>query len=326
MYYLNLTISGSGILKTQGYRVYVSGTLDISAAGAAAIQCNGSAVTAASGATAGLFNSQTSYASLPWNLVNQPNGGAGSTTAGVAAVYNSNGGIVYLGFSGGGGNGGVGGAGVSAGGAATAGQTINVSGVTAASRTDYIDQLQYILSISPIWCFAGLNGGGGGGGGGDATNAGGGGGGGGCSGGPIYIAANIINRSGSTAAGAIQSNGSAGGTGGNGAGSTNSGGGGAGGGGSGGVVQIVYSVLLGATATNCIQANGGAGGVGGTGVGTGKGGAGGTGGGGGSVFLINVNNVASVTNQTFAAGTAGGTTANTVGGTSGAGAAISQSL
>src|SRR5208282_5619394 len=41
MFYTNLTISGTGNIITNGYKIYVSGTLNISAAPAGAIQFNG---------------------------------------------------------------------------------------------------------------------------------------------------------------------------------------------------------------------------------------------------------------------------------------------
>jgi hypothetical protein len=49
MYYNNLTINGTGQIVTNGYRIYVAGILDISAAPAGAIQWNGNAAVGTSG-------------------------------------------------------------------------------------------------------------------------------------------------------------------------------------------------------------------------------------------------------------------------------------
>jgi hypothetical protein len=286
MYYTNLTISGAGVLTCNACRVFVSGILDISAAGAGAIigatqtqapNNNGSAALVGGSITvsstvAGL------YATTSGNATGG-NGATGGTTGNGLAGGNSvpaPTGSLLLG--GAGGNGGVGGNGSGA-------QTGGNGGIGGGSSINYATNRIRTLTISFIavnyllWSSAG--GGGGGGGGGSTSTTGGGGGPGGANGASVFIFARTINRGAATAQGAIYT---AGGRGGNGGPQTAGvgGAGGGGGGGGGGLVYLVYRFLTGTPATNVINASGG---PGGNSQGTTLPGVGGTGGANGLVVF-----------------------------------------
>jgi hypothetical protein len=271
LYANNLTITGTGKLfndAVSGFDIYVADTLDISAAGADGINAN------AVVAVAGPFGT------------NGGSAGTGATGAGGAGGSSTT--VAYSG----GGIGGIGGGGGAAGdGGAGSGGTGGASGTSGGVNRVVIQRpfIAYDIfqiapsSLAPVGAGAGGGGGGGGGGSGAAVGANGGAGGGG--GGRLRIFARRINRSGSTAAGAISAKGAAGTAGSNGAGS-NRGGGGGGIGGGGGKIRIVYGELTGTTATDAIDASGGAGANGGNGGGlSGVAGKGGSGGYGGSITL-----------------------------------------
>ena len=280
MYYNNLTLSGTGQLQPAGFKFFVAGILDISAAPNGAIQFignSGAAATVQTGAAAGAAVAGTTIGS---NFA----GGAGATGplgAGALAVAGgsatpSNGGASGAGGAGGAGNAG----GTNAGGASRAAST---SLLPLSIRRYECDLWRGVALIT-----GGAGGPGGSSGGGDGANTGRGGGGGGAGGGIVAIWANTINRGVGTAAGAIKA---VGGFGGNGAagvsGITGGGGGGAGGGG--GWIYIQYQTLTGASATNALDASGGDGGNGGNGIGVGAtGGSGGQGGNGGRITLLQV--------------------------------------
>jgi hypothetical protein len=309
MDYSSLTISGTGVLDTNGFKVRVSGTLDLSVAPAGAIINNGANGGNASGTTAGTATAQPDN---QWTTVpkcGMSNAGASGSpapgsTGPLAASY-----VNYGGANGG--QSGAGGAGSNAGGAgsrAVNGLTIqyNLEGplpVIAWNSNNY----------EPSTAFAGSIGAGGGSGGGNSSSAqGGGGGAGGTSGGCIYIAANTIARGNNATASIISADGGNGGNGGNANGSGNAGGGGGGAGGGGGTVMVVYTIFTGSTITNAIDVTGGNGGNGGTAIGTGTAGAGGGNGGAGNVLIINSNTgTVSITRATD------GATAQTVGTTAG---------
>jgi hypothetical protein len=279
MFYANLTLSGTGVLNTGGFRVFVNGILDISAAQSGAIINNGSngSVGAAAG-TAGVSGvSGAGGFALSVNQTN--NGGAGGLTTGTAASASGNGAGVIGGGATAAGTGGTGTAG-NTGGAGTAAITPTTFNAYRRFTPDFLKNGTSVV--------IGSRASGGGGGGGDGTVSGGGGGGGGGAGGFIWISANIIARGTNVNTAVIQSKGGTGAAGGSPA-SGNASGGGGGSGGSGGFVYIAYGSLTGSTITNCIDVSGGAGGAGGNGRGTALLAAvGGGSGGSGRVTMINL--------------------------------------
>lgn len=313
MYYNNLTMSGTGIINTAGWMIFVAGILDITAAGAGAIQFNGN-----NGASA----TTTAGAAIGATLVGNTVGGSSAATAGKTGVAGA--GVNSTASSnatGNGGNGGTSGnAGTGSGGAGGTGAA--AGGMTALPIRRWETNL--LLGVTLL---VGGNGGTGGpSGSGNGTNQGGGGGGGGGGAGVVAIFAKTINRGASTAANCIQANGGTGGAGGTASatGATKGGGGGAGGGG-GGWIFICYDSLTGATATNAIQASGASGGAGGTPTGGNAGGNGGGGGAGGRITLLKV--TTSVGSESFgSAGTAGSAASGATGGAGGAGNNVQVSL
>lgn len=302
IYYNNLTISGTGILNPTNWRVFVRGTLDLSACAAGCIAQNGNNGGSGTNNTAGTGGATT----VTHTLGSAPaggNGGAGSTTTGSNGTA---GGAVTAGISGQGATAGTSTAGASAAGTSAAGGAVTNKLGTSFRRF----AVDFIYGVTIIQ--GGSGGGGSGGGGGDGTHLSGGGGGGGAGGNFIYISAMIINRSGSTA-GLIQAMGGTGGNAGNvNALCTNCGGSGGGAGGGGGGVYIAYGSLTGSQVTNAIDVSGGAGGNASNGIGA-NGGNGGNSGTGGQVILINVNSGSSTLN-TGAAGTTGSAASGTTGG------------
>ncbi len=288
MYYANLTISAGAAITPAGFRIFVSGILDITAAPAGWLINKGGN---ASGATAG--------AAAPAATI----GGSGAGGAGLSSGANAVGSVGIAGDEGGsGGNGGR-----SGGSASTGGAT---------SSTGFVIKRWAVELLRGIALVLGGTGGTGGTTGVAGSVSGGGGGGGGI----IYIAANTINRGGSTTAAGVQA------TGGNGAAGNNVGGGtgpGGGGGGGGGWIYVIYKSLTGSTATNLFQASGGTGGNGGNASTTG--GTGGTGGSGGRITLINIL-TGVLTETTGGAGTAGSANTGATGGAGGAGNTFQASL
>lgn len=304
-YYTNVTISGTAIINTGSFRLFINGTLDITAAPVNAINNNGAtgnnATTTAAGGAVTLVSSGTVGGSGTTT-----NGGTGTTTTG--AQGSAPGGLVggNGGSSGAGAAGGTGLAGANAGGALRGGT--NVSSTLNINRPA-VDLLRGITLLAGA-----CSGAGGGSGGGDGVVIGGGGGSGGGGAGVLYIAANTISRGGSTAVGAIAAKGGSGGNGGTSTG--NAGGGGGGGAGGGGWVYLLYNTLTGSAATNAVLADGGAGGNAGNGVGTGIGGNGGSSAFSGryTVVSLNAGTVVTAAPSTGSAGTNG---AGTTGGTGG---------
>ena len=335
MHYANLTLSGTGAINANGFRIFVSGTADFSAAATGAIFASGAAGAAASGATAGIAATITGYGgTVPVTPLVNGAGGAGSTTTGTASAAAAS---IVVGLGGIGGQGGSGGASTSAGGAAGAGGVIYNTLLLPAPAPS-------LTAVSGLNAFVegALFGSGGGGGGGDATNSGGGGGGGGGPACTVQIYARVIQRGANTNTSIISAKGGAGGAGAAAVGGSAAGGGGGGGGG-GGAIYIVTESLLGSAIANALDVSGGNGASGGNGLGTGKGGAGGTGGATGRVHVItlnpasvgttaNVANGGTVSGTTYgysaasAVGTAGSTTSTTTGGAGGAGAAMKVGL
>jgi hypothetical protein len=312
VYLHNLTLSGTAQIGRSGYKIHISGTLDITAAAAGALNADG--VAGGNGATAGTAGAAATAITGVTVGVGVPAGagGAGGTAAGTTGSNSTLNGI------GNGGSGGASGAGGSgSGGAGGNGRSQSPLATVVTVRRPTAD----LRGASLLQ--GGVGGAGGGGGGGDSTSGGGGGGGGG-GGSVLMIFARTINRGGSTAAGAIRSNGAVGGAGGA-ATAGNRGGGGGGGGGAGGWVWIVYRYLTGSTATNAIKADGAAGGAGGAGFGTGVGGSGGGGGNGGSISLVNLDSC-TVTETNGSAGSAGTAGSGTTAGTGGAAGTLAANL
>ncbi len=306
--YRKLTISGTGKLRLDGFRLFCE-FLDISAAPALAIvNLNSSVGGSASGANGGTVGAagtpNTTSSGTTVNGTSPTAGGTATTTTGgngTAAPGAGNGGAAGVG--------GVGGA-----------SGTNTAGTAAATGTanNKVPHFPTMLQAAPSSAtalnavYAGQGGGGGSAGGGDGTNKGGSGGGGGTGGPYLHIYARFILRGASTTAGAISAVGKNGGVGGIcTAAATNlgCGGGGGGAGGGGGCVYIVTDGLLGATGTNAIDVTGGNGGAGGAGFlngsGTATGGNGGGAGQAGRLVVINAVTGAVTDSGTGAAAVAG---------------------
>jgi hypothetical protein len=270
LYARNLTITGSGKLNLNGFRLFVSGTLDVSAAAANSI--------------VDIFSPP--FPSMGHWSVDGGNGGAGSTTNGAAGSSPPQPKFSACKSGGDGGDGGHG-AGANLGGQGG----FAVGPIQVRRPTLFHEPMLGLDPTNPTLAagvvYAGIGGGGGGGGGGNNLSAGAAGTTGASGGGYVCIYARKINRSASTAAGFINVSGVDGANGANASGGSNQGGGGGGGGGSGGFVRIYYGELTGAAALGAIKANGGKGGNGGNMTGSspatvGEGG----GGGGGGVIVI----------------------------------------
>ena len=279
-YFQNLTISGAGSLSTNGFRIFVAGTLDLTGAAANAINNDGNnggnaanGNTGTGGAAGAVANAVATLGASNAGII----GGAGTTAAGTesgASGANSPG---QGGPSGAGGKGGAGSSG--AGGVSRAGTSPTNGSVFQRFSVDL---------IRGVILYQGGNGGpGGSGGGGDGTDFGGGGGGGGSGGGVLYIAAYNYAAAGA-ATSAISCMAGNGGQGGSPTlGSTGGGGGGSGGGG--GWIYFIYANLVSASSNAEFDVSGGNGGTGGNGLFAGiSGGQGGAGGGGGRLTIINL--------------------------------------
>ena len=270
--YNTLTCSTGCAIYPAGWRIYAQ-VLDLTAAPAGSITYNGPAAGNASGAIAG-----TSTYCLGGALAMLSPSSAYGNSAGTAGVATGNSAASSNGFTNAravftssglssvtGGKGGVGSTG-------TAGTPASANSPLSAPIRNIEDII--LPGLKNLWGAWTVPGCGGTGGTGDGTNSGGGGGGGGVPVPPIVIIAEIINRGGSTATGAINGKGN---NGGNGATPTtgNCGGGAGGSGSQGAIVFIIYDQIIGTTASNAVDVTGGNGGTGGNGVGTGLGGQGG---------------------------------------------------
>ena len=272
MYYSDLTIASGGNLKPNGFKIFVSGTLDLTAAPASGIAFNGTnghAGTATSGGSV-TFASASGTMGANSSGIQGANGQGGTGRTGGSASSNmAMGGASNASGAGGAGSGGSGG-----------------PSVAGAARTAYIfGNTSTALRLGMSLLNGGAEASGGSGGGGDGVTVGGGGGGGGSSGGVIAIFARNINRGASTGIGCIIVQGGSGGNGGT-AGGTNCGGGGGGAGGPGGWVHIVCESLIGTQVAQAIYAGGAPGGTGGGKTGTGVVGNGGHGGDAGTVEIL----------------------------------------
>ena len=222
MSYNNLTIAAGAAITTNGFRIYVKGTLDLSAAPSGSFLANGGG--------GGIPTAGTTAKSTQ-NIAGGSAGAGGSSSAG------SNG-TSQTGFGGGGGS----------------GASNSFAGGTggAMTRTSWVGPLAgwdigYTHATSTKTAMAG---GGGGGGGADAGGGNGGGGGGG--GGTIVIVANTIARGSNVNTSIFQAKG------GNGASTSGAGGGGGGG----GFIFIIVGSLTGSTISSAVDVSSGAGGNG----------------------------------------------------------------
>jgi hypothetical protein len=326
MFYNNLTLSGTAQIKTAGYKIFVSGILDITAAQVGAIINSGGNGANATTQTGGAVGLATVSITVGAGAIGTA-GATGVVGAGVqasAANAGQNGGSSNI--SGGSGAGGPNAAGT-AGALGRAGTVVVNPFPVRRYETNLLRGVTLIV--------AGSGGPGGSAGSGDGTTVANscGGGGGGAGGGIVAIWANTINRDASTPASCIQVLGGNGGNGRSGAAAAASAGVGGGGGGSGaagGWIFIQYNSLTGTTGTNCLDASGGSGGNGGNGfngVGgtTAAGGTGGSGGNGGRITLLNVKT--SVGSDTLVgAGGTGNANTGITGGTGGASGSNQVSL
>lgn len=301
MHYNNLTIGATASCVTQGWRVFVKGTADFTAAPASALRAPGSNGSSAAGTAAGSAPLTQNGANLGSNGISTV-GVAGGTAAGAQA-----GAVTALSVGLGGAAGASGAGGLGSGGAGGASRAGGVITTAATHRSIDKNVLRGATLIG-----GGAGGAGGGSGGGDAT-AGGGSGTGGQGGCVMYLAFNTISRGGSTAAGSVHAKGGNGGAGGVPA-AGDRGGGGGGSGGGGGAIILVYQKLTGSTATGMLDASGGNGGNGGNGTGTGVGGNGGSSGVAGRITVIDLS-ANSISDTSTGATVTGGTASGTTGGT-----------
>lgn len=307
MFYSNLTISGTARLNPNGFRIFVSNTLDITNAPTGAIS-----TTAVAGNNATTSGGTATSTLTAGTLGTSENSAAGATgTTGAGAVGSAVGGgdnSIIGGYSASGGSGGT-----------ATGQTASIGGKSTLDFSFFHVDRQLLRGTATIK--GGRGGSGGSSGSGDGTNIGGSGGAGGVGGNVLAIFANIISRGSSTAASCISA---IGGVGGNGSSPSagNCGGGGGGSGGGGGCIFIFYGSLSGSTATNCFDLSGGAGGNGANATGTYRGGSGGQGAAAGRIVIFDVKN--GTISQSAAISTLGNTatTPTTSTGTSGGTGAV----
>lgn len=283
MFYRNLTISGVGAsINANGWRIFVSETLDISNAAANAIHNNAGVANQTAPGTAGVTSggpagSQGSIGGggASWNAA------AGSTGAGVRAGTGSSYFPQQGGYGGANGAGGASGTG-NAGGAQRVQSTVGLIPMTV-GRID-LSAVGGGLGRQ----YGGQGSVGGSSGGGDGTNSSNGGagpvGGAGC----VYVIASNIKRGAGTAAQAISAKGGNAGRFSTPLAVGNIGGYGGAGGSGGGWVYIVYRTLEGTPVADLVCVDGGNGSQGGNGVGLGIGGQGGQGGGCGRITIADI--------------------------------------
>lgn len=314
-YYNNLTLEGTAIIVTNGYKLCVKDTLNLVNAQVGAIRWNGNNGSSSSGTTAGAGGAGLTANSLGTGTAGS-NGAAGATGAGAQGAAPTNVTVANGGAGGQGGAGGAGNAGANAGGAARGGASVS----TAYSIRRPIENLiRGVLIINSAG-----GGAGGSAGGGDGTTSARGAAGGGSGAGVVGVWARRIWRDTTSAEGSIQAIGGNAGASLNATG-TNVGGAGGAGGGGGGFIYLVYEELLGSAKTNLIDASGGNGSAGGNATGTGVGGAGGQGGAGGRITLFNTSDATG--SETFgSAGTSGGAASGTAGGSAGVGNQVKVTL
>lgn len=321
MHYNNLTITG-GILDTNGFRVFVAGTLDVSSAstqkGSITVSvgnqtANASAIAAAGGVA-------VNPASGPGTLPTAASPGSGKSSGTNSSTAGQSASSASIAAGGRGGSGGTGGA--KGGGSALANGAAKPAAPTFSAQGIYTNFPAILGGSLSTWLVHGSIGGSGQG---DSVNAGGGSGAPGSRGGIIWLAANIINRGASTHASVIYAPGQAAGAGAAGTAGTAGGGAGSGGGG-GGWIYVIAGSLTGAQKAAALDASGGNGSAGGNGVSTGHGGDGGDGGNGGGIDLVVLSPPGYTTLAADTAGTAGGAASGATGGSAGTGGVAQLAL
>jgi hypothetical protein len=322
-YYQNLEFGPTDTIRTNGWRIFIAGLLDLRSAPAKAIDISTSGSNVgvdASGQTAGTVSVTLREGTLPIGTPGVGQGGKGGAAGAAGAGAGNGGAAASLGLGIIGGFGGAGGKGGSVGGAGAGGGPGAFSSSMDAKLPRNSD-----AQLAPAFAFTFRSseaGAGGGGGGGGPTDVGGGG---GCPArGPScgQVFARCIIRDSTTNAGAIDGGCVRSGNGGNG---TTDGAGGAGAGGCGGAGVGIYCDWLLGEPVACVNLNGGAGGTGGNGAGTAPGGEGGTGGSSGTLLVgERIKNQFSFTPRV--AGSAPGAVVGTTGGPGGAGGVLTGTL
>lgn len=304
MYYTNLSISGTGRIDPNGFRIFVSGQLSLTSAAEGAISYitgnGGSATTNAStGSVAGTAGAGgTSTTSYYGRSTSGTAGGTGlnDPVGTIATTVTANSPIFIEGWIAS-----VGGP-AAAGTSGTVNQTLQTASTTAIGWGRAFVDLSAPYISGTFYCAAGGNGGngsgtqngfaGGGGGGGGAGNIG------------CFIYANEVVVGSSTADSVIKFVGGTGGNGGTRDITDGSAKGGGGGGGQGGFVYIVYNKVTGSMTSGRFLVNA-SGGNGGTGAKGGQGGASGP---------VSMYKLSTGTRSNYSA-TAGATTSTSTGGT-----------
>lgn len=284
MYYQNLTVNGTGTLKTASYRVYVSGILTVDTSGGGGgvnnAGSNGGGAVAAAG---GVLGSVISAGTLPapglstagGNGLTNATGASGGISASAAGASL----LLSLGVSGatGGtaGNGGGAGLGGTAGAASSTSVVIQPRSYTWANNLFQLSTAT--TTVIQRFLASGGSGGGGGGGtgsfGGSQTGYTGAGGAAGGAGGFVWIEATTVSLTGSSA---INANGGNGGNASTSTGTNVSGGGGGGAAGSGGIIILIYQNISGAGTLTVAAGSAGSGSAGTNGGGSGANGGSGT--------------------------------------------------
>lgn len=334
-YWNNVTLTGTAIIKTSGFRMFALGVVDLTACAVGAIQVTGNpGVATGAGSSVG-----GAGGGAPWvlnNLAPLGTGSAGltggSSTTGAGGAASNFGAAIAIG------NGGQTTASGVASGRGGQGLTSTQSGGLGGNGNNntspyairYLTaELMRIVGTTVALISGGCGNCGGGGGGGNTTQAGTGGGGGGGGAGSMALFLRTINRGASTPIGAISAKGGIGANSSN-VINPNTGGGGGGGGGAGGWIYLCYKFLTGVSATSLVDASGAAAGNGGNGNGSGAGGTGGSGGNGGYIQAFctatGTNTASGPGDGVGTAGTAGSGPTGVTGGAGGAGAACLLTL
>jgi hypothetical protein len=297
----SLTISGRGIVRTNGWELKVSCELDLSNAGQCAILADGGNTVNGNLASAQMnAGRNTNYYSL--FLPMGYNGGIGANAGDASANVPENSeqlrSMQYSGMVGGvGGQGGTG---------------VGGSGVCFYNYETRPEFRHYAQLPTRM-----IAGGGGSGGGGGTASTGGVGGAGGAGGNWLRVCARVVRTSASTAAAALSAMGGNGAAGGNAATGIGGGGGGAGGG---GIIDLHYVARIGGTVAGFANVSGGNGGAGGNGSTGQAGGSGGVGGSGGQFIAHHyAGRTVTVQNRTGTAGAAGSAPTGSIGGAGGLG-------
>jgi hypothetical protein len=322
-YYSSITLTGTARIDTAGFRLFCSGTTDLTGMPADTI-FRGFGIAAGAGAAGGTGGTaggtvEADGITVVGTASFGTAGGAGGTTTGSQATAPTN----RTGSSGGasaaGGKGGTGASG--SGGASRGGATTTRDGGNLPHRLDPLAVFGRSVNISTTGSWlaptGGAGGPGGSGGGGDGT-AGGGGGGGGQGGRGLFFSTKTLIVTGASAC-VVSSKGQNGANGGTPA-AGNRGGGGGGSGGGGGFAYAVAGSTTGSLSGGlCVD--GGAGGNGGNGTGTGIGGDGGGGGSGGYAWFANLA-AGTLVSALGVAGSAGTAGSGTTGGAGASGEAV----